>query len=107
METPDLETVAEKLRRRAEHMGAIGGTVLIDLGDQGIMIDGQTTPLTVSCERQAADCRVRMKLPLLDDILEGRKKAFSAFLTGQIGINGDMSVAVKLQPLLQSNTDAV
>ena len=100
METIELETVAGKLRQRAEQMGAIGGTVLIDLGEQGLFIDGHTTPLTVRCERQPADCRVRMKLALLDDILEGRKKAFAAFLTGQIGINGDMSVAVKLQPLL-------
>jgi len=101
METIELETVAEKLRRRAEHMSAIGGTVLLDLGEQGIYIDGHTTPLTVHCERRDANCRVRIKLALLDDILEGRKKAFAAFLTGQIGINGDMSVAVKLQPLLR------
>ena len=101
METIELEAVAEKLRQRAEQMGAIGGTVLIDLGEQGIFIDGHSSPLSVSCERQDADCRVRMKLALLDDILEGRKKAFGAFLTGQIGINGDMSVAVKLQPLLR------
>lgn len=101
MGTSDVQMVAEKLRRRAERMNAIGGTVLIDTGDHGIFIDGHATPLAVSCSKQEADCRVRMDLSLLDDILEGRRKAFTAFLTGQIGINGDMSVAVKLQPLLR------
>jgi len=97
----DLETVADKLRQRAEPMDAIGGTVLLDLGERGIFIDGRNAPLTISCSHQEADCRVRIALSLLDDILEGRKKAFTAFLTGKIGINGDMSVAVKLQPLLR------
>jgi len=101
MDTPDLEAVAEKLRQRAERMNAIGGTVLIDTGDGGIFIDGHASPLSVSCLTREADCRIRMGLTLLDDILEGRRKAFTAFLTGQIGINGDMSVAVKLQPLLR------
>ena len=101
METPDVEAVAEKLRQRAEKMDAIGGTVLIDCGEEGIFIDGHDSPLSISCSRQEADCRVRMKLALIDDILEGRRKAFTAFLTGKIGINGDMNVAIKLQPLLR------
>ena len=101
METPDIATVADKLRLRAEQMDAIGGTVLIDTEEQGIFIDGHSSPLSVTCSREEADCRVRMKLSLLDDILEGRRKAFTAFMTGKIGINGDMSVAIKLQPLLR------
>jgi putative sterol carrier protein len=103
MSALDIEHVADKLRQRAEGLDAIGGTVLLDLGEQGILIDGRVAPLTVAVERpDEADCRVRMALALLDDILDGRRKPFMAFMTGQIGISGDMSVAVKLQPLLSA-----
>lgn len=101
-----IEQVAAKLRQRATDARQIGGTVRLDLGEQGILIDGRQAPMQISVDNQmeecGADCRVRMSLELLNDILDGRRKPFMAFATGQIGINGDMSVAVKLQPLLKA-----
>lgn len=99
-----LQQAVEKLRQRGEAAADIGGTVLLDLGEQGILIDGRQTPLQINATDPAAkaDCNVRMSLELLNDILDGRRKPFMAFVTGQIGINGDMSVAVKLQPLLKA-----
>ena len=97
-----IEQVAAKLRQRAEGADQIGGTVLLDVGAQGIFIDGRQSPLQISVAKAQADCNVRMSLDLLNDILDGRRKPFMAFVTGQIGINGDMSVAVKLQPLLKA-----
>lgn len=104
-----IQQVAEKLRQRGAGAAQIGGTVLLDVGEQGILIDGRETPLQISVKsrdadgsHEPADCNVRMSLDLLNDILDGRRKPFTAFVTGQIGINGDMSVAVKLQPLLKA-----
>jgi len=99
-----LQQAVDKLRQRAEAAGEIGGKVLLELGAQGILIDGRQTPLQINAAdpTEKADCNVRMSLELLNDILDGRRKPFMAFVTGQIGINGDMSVAVKLQPLLKA-----
>ena len=99
-----LQQAIDKLRQRGAGAAEIGGTVMLDLGAQGILIDGRQTPLQINKAEQAAaaDCNVRMSLDLLNDILDGRRKPFMAFVTGQIGINGDMSVAVKLQPLLKA-----
>jgi len=104
MTTDVMEQVMEKLRHRAAGMDAIGGTVLLDFGnDQGILIDGSQSPMDVRNASEKADCRVRLGLELLKDILDGRRQAFAAFTTGEIGINGDMSVAIKLQPMLRAD----
>lgn len=99
-----VEEAAEKLRVKAAALKPIGGRVLLDCGEQKILIDGSAEAMRVSVVSQAeADCRVRLKAQLLNDILDGRRKAFMAFATGKIGISGDMSVAVKLQPILSGS----
>mgnify|MGYP005839641673 CR=1 FL=1 len=99
-----VEEAAEKLRIKSATLKPIGGRVLLDCGEQKILIDGTDNQIQVSVVGQAeADCRVRLKAQLLNDILDGRRKAFMAFATGKIGISGDMSVAIKLQPILSGN----
>jgi len=102
--TRQIEQAAEKLSLKAAAMEPIDGRILLDCGEQKILIDGSGERMSVSVVPEAeADCEVRIKPQLLTDILEGQRDAFTEFTTGKIGINGDMSVAVKLQPMLSGD----
>jgi putative sterol carrier protein len=95
------EQLAGILRQRVASMEVIGGTVLLDFGDdQGILIDGHQLPMDVRIASCEADCRVRVEPELLKEILDGHYHAIMGFMWGRIGISGDMCVAIKLQPLL-------
>ena len=99
--TGQIEQAAEELNRRAAAMEPFDGRILLDCGERKILIDGGGDSMLVSVVPEAeADCEVRIKPQLLTDILGGHRDAFTEFTTGKIGINGDMSVAVKLQPML-------
>jgi len=99
-----IEQAVEKIRLKAAGMGPVEGRILLDCGEQNILIDGSGENVAVSVVPMAeADCQVCIKPQLLTDILAGRSDAFTAFTTGKIGINGDMNVAIQLQPMLSGD----
>jgi putative sterol carrier protein len=89
--------VGEKLANAASSLDA---TVKFVLGaDSVVFVDGKANPSTVSNENKDADCTVNIELADFQDMLSGDLNPMSAFMGGKMRIDGDMSVAMKLQSL--------
>ena len=65
-------------------------------GDGFVFIDGGT----VSNEDKPADCTIIVSKDDFEKMGDGTLDPTMAFMQGKLKINGDMSVAMKLQPLL-------
>ena len=81
-------------------MGAdscLGKILKFDLkGDGFIHIDGGS----VTNEDKPADCTIVVSKDDFEAMGEGKLDPTMAFMQGKIKVNGDMSVAMKLQPLM-------
>ena len=75
----------------------LGKTLKFDLkGDGFIHIDGGS----VTNEDLPADCTIVVSKDDFEAMGEGKLDPTMAFMQGKIKVNGDMSVAMKLQPLM-------
>ncbi|MCI1192833.1 SCP2 sterol-binding domain-containing protein [Calidifontimicrobium sp. SYSU G02091] len=97
----DLQACTETLRARVGEASGLGATLKFDCGDAGVVfIDGRSIPNTVSNEDRDADCTVGVTLEHLTAMLAGELEPATAFMTGKLRVQGDMSVALKLQRVL-------
>ncbi len=91
-----IQDVAEKMRARVESSG-FDRSVKFDTGADGIIvIDGQS----ISTTDAPADCTIVLSLEDLEALISGDLNPTSAFMTGKIKIEGDMSVAMVLSQVL-------
>ena len=87
-----VQEIAEQLRPKVESSG-FDRSVKFDTGADGvIVIDGST----ISTVDGAADCTISLSLGDLEDLISGDLNPTSAFMTGKLKIEGDMSVAMAL-----------
>jgi len=91
-----IEAVADKIRSRVEASG-FHGSVKFDTGGDGvIVIDGNT----ISTTDAPADCTIRLGLDDLESMIAGDLSPTTAFMTGKLKVDGDMSVAMALSQIL-------
>ena len=91
-----VETIAEQMRARVQGAG-FDRSIKIDTGTDGvIVIDGSD----VSTTDAPADCTIRLSMEDLESLVSGDLNPTSAFMTGKIKLEGDMSVAMQLSQLL-------
>ena len=87
-----VREIAEQLRPKVESSG-FDRSVKFDTGADGvIVIDGST----VSTADGPADCTIKLSLGDLEDLISGDLNPTTAFMTGKLKIEGDMSVAMAL-----------
>jgi len=98
MTDPAITALVAELQARLVAIEPLAGDVLLDLGETRVHIRDHS--VEVVPDAAGADCRVRLAYTVLRQILDGERDAFEAFLSGEIATEGDMSVAVQLQPLL-------
>jgi putative sterol carrier protein len=99
-ETMDLATITAGMKERAEAKPPLGKTVKFDFGSDGkIHIDGNNGN-AVTNEDGPADCTLKLTMSDFADMVEGRLNAMNAFMGGKLKVEGDMSVAMKLQTIL-------
>jgi len=92
----NLDQLIEQLRAVVAH-GGISKTVKFDLqGDGVIHLDSRT----VTNEDKAADCTIVLSKSDLESLVDGKVDGTSLFMAGKMRIDGDMSVAMMLQPIL-------
>jgi len=92
-----LEDITARLKKAAGEQPVAGKTVTLDLKGEGyIHIAGST----VTNDNTLADCTVIVSKVDLEAMAQGDLDPTTAFMTGKLKINGDMSVAMALQPLL-------
>ena len=92
-----LAEITSRLQKAVADQPSSGKSVTIDLkGDGFIHIDGGT----VTNENTPAACTVIVSMDDLVAMTQGELDPTTAFMTGKLKINGDMSVAMSLQPIL-------
>ena len=96
--------LAEVTKRIAEAVGdnsGLGKTLKFDFGAAGkIFIDGASSPNTVSNDDKPADTTMQLSWDDFVNMSQGKLDPTMAFMQGKLKVLGDMSVAMKLQPIL-------
>ncbi len=91
-----LEEITQKISSLAASKPAMGSSVKFatEKGNIHVTADG-----LVSNNDADADCTIKVDADDLIDLMNGNLSAVSAFMFGKLKIEGDMSVAMKLQSL--------
>lgn len=93
----------ESLEGRIDAAATAGQTVSYRFDVEGAgswrvaVVDGRAT---VAESAEDADCVIRMKEETMLRLVRGEQKPATAFMTGKIAVEGDMSLALKLGQLL-------
>ncbi|MFO1219987.1 MAG: SCP2 sterol-binding domain-containing protein [Burkholderiaceae bacterium] len=97
----DLATATDNLRTKVGADCGLNATLKFDCGADGVVvIDGASTPNSVSNTDRDTDCTIALTTDTLGDLMTGEVDPTTAFMTGRIKVSGDMSVALKLQRVL-------
>ena len=90
-----------ELAAKMNDVGAVlpGKTVKLDFGDQGtIMLDGNANKVTE--DDGAADTTIKIAWDDWQSMADGQLDGMTAFMTGKLKVEGDMSNAMQLQGVL-------
>ena len=90
-----------ELAAKMQDAGAVlpGKTVKLDFGDQGtIMLDGVGNKVTE--DDGAADTTIKIAWADWQAMADGQLDGMTAFMTGKLKVEGDMSNAMQLQGVL-------
>ena len=90
-----------ELATKMQDAGAVipGKTVKIDFGDDGVLLlDGKAN--TVSEGDAAADTTIKVSWADWEALAAGQLDGMTAFMTGKLKVEGDMSNAMQLQGVL-------
>lgn len=94
----DMQACTEALRTKVGDNSGLNAVLKFDCGADGVVvIDGKSTPNTVSNDNVEADCTVAITLENLAAMLNGTLDPVTGFMSGKFKVSGDMSVAMKLQ----------
>ncbi len=97
----DIESIEAEIARRLVGRKPIGKTIAFDLKDNGfLMIDGASTPPTVSQIRGQADATITISADDLRGLLDGSVNGQSLMMTGRAKMKGNPMVVMKLAELL-------
>ena len=84
-----------------------GSVLKFDFEGAGITrIDGKSSPNTVTNEDGPADCTIVISAENLMKMFKRELDPTMAFMQGKMKVNGDMSVAMKLGPIMQNAAKA-
>lgn len=76
----------------------LGTTLKFDFGERKLYLDSQNQ---ISHADKEAACTIAISAADLKALLTGETSPMSAFMSGKIKVQGDMSVAMKLPELLR------
>ena len=92
-----LDEITTRMREAVGSDSGLGSSVKFDFGSDGVVrIDGGT----VDNQDLPADCTIQVAKSDFESMAQGQLDPTMAFMSGKLKIQGDMSVAMKLQPLL-------
>ena len=101
MSAGELAELTTRLTNALAGESALGNTVKFVLEGAGaIFVDGTGDSNAVSNDDGDADCTINMTLEDFQSIAAGSLDATSAYMQGKLKVEGDMGIAMKLQPLL-------
>ncbi|AVO42871.1 SCP2 sterol-binding domain-containing protein [Simplicispira suum] len=97
----NLQECTDAIRAKVGDSSGLDAVLKFDCGADGqILIDGVSSPNTVSNEDGEADCTVEITLDNLNNLLTGKLDPVTGFMGGKFKVSGDMSIAMKLQRVI-------
>jgi putative sterol carrier protein len=92
-----LEQAVKALNKKLGHVD-FDGVAKFLIADKGsVIIDGNGARIS----NADADVTLSASVEVFQAIMDGDQNATSAFMTGELSINGDMGTALKLARILQ------
>ena len=96
-----LKVIIEGLKEKDGDDCGLGSVVKFDFGDQGsVILDASQVPNTVSIDGADPDCTMLISIDDFMAMAEGSLDGASAFMSGRLRVQGDMSIAMKLGAIL-------
>ena len=96
-----IDRVVTGLKEKIGEDCGLGATLKFNFGDDGVvMLDATQVPNIVSTEDGDAQCTMEISMENFMLMANGELDGTSAFMTGKLKIQGDMSIAMKLGPIL-------
>ena len=94
------EKVFEQFKKRADNASPLGGTLKFMVDGNAIYLDGNGEQNAVSMDDLEADCTITVSTEVLEKLRDGALNPMMAVMGGQIKIDGDMGLAMKVQSLM-------
>ena len=91
-----VQAIADQIKPKVESAG-FDRSVKLDTGADGVILNDGST---ISTTDGPADCTIKLSLGDLEDLISGELSPTTAFMTGRIKIEGDMSIAMALSQFL-------
>ena len=96
-----IDRVVTGLKEKIGEDCGLGATLKFNFGDDGVvMLDATQVPNIVSTEDGDAQCTMEISMENFMLMANGELDGTSAFMTCKLKIQGDMSIAMKLGPIL-------
>ncbi len=96
-----LDIVTAGLKEKIGEDCGLGATLKFDFGDDGtLFLDATQVPNTISNEDADAQCTMVISIENFMEMAEGNLDGMGAFMSGKLKVQGDMSIAMKLGPIL-------
>ena len=97
-----IAKITEGLKRAIGEDCGLKARLKLNFGVDGIIfIDARGRPNKISNDDREADCTLTMSLATFQKIVSGEIDGASAFMQGKVKVAGDMSIAMKVGPLLK------
>jgi putative sterol carrier protein len=94
------QKVFEQFKEKAENAIPLGGTLKFMVDENAVFIDGKGEQNTVSMDDLEADCTITVSTEVLEKLRDGELNPMMAVMGGQVKIDGDMGLAMKVQSLM-------
>jgi putative sterol carrier protein len=103
MSSPQVQQIISQMGGAIGANSGLGGTLKFDFGDAGsVLVDGKSSPNSVSDGTgKSADTTISVSLADFEKIAAQEMDPTSAFMQGKLRVAGDMSLAMKVGPMLQ------
>ena len=104
----DVASITSELSKglNGKEVDLNGAIVTFDFGEGVVCLDGSSekgpTSIVVSNEVKTSDATVKMSCDLWEQLKQGTTTSSSAFLNGDIKIEGDLAAVRKLQAIFDS-----
>jgi len=95
----NIQEVTDLVTKKAAEQAPLGKTVKFQFEEGLLHLDGSGDSNVICNEDKDADATVKVSLEDFSNLLTGDLNPMTAFMSGKIKVDGDMSVAMKLQKL--------
>lgn len=95
----NMEKIVSTMTEKAGGASALGHTIKFVFDEGSVYVDGTGEGNVVSQSDADAECTVKVEKDDLAAMLDGTLSPMSAFMSGKLGVEGDMSVAMKVGEL--------